>query len=167
MTRQEFIDYVTTWSDLLEFCYNENCYYCEDVYDSNQWNGCIDDEVGEIITNNNWREVLRILQEYDDLSGYDYYRKDDYGEWHELDDDDFDAYKDDVLEWGDNNDIWEEDEEEEEEEPRPKYVNPEETIPLELEDVSMDDLFMAGIEVLNTSQNTVSDDAELKDLLTA
>lgn len=165
MTRQEFIDDITTWGDLFDFCSDEGCYICDGIYDSDDWNSCIDDEVYEIARNNTWRVVLSILQDYDDQSGYDYHARNDYGEWHGLDDDDFDAYKDDVLEWGDNQDVW--GEEDEEEEPRPKYVNPEDTIPLELEDVSIDDLFMAGIKVLNTSQNTVSDEVELEDLLTA
>lgn len=38
--------------------------------------------------------------------------RDDYGEWSGLGDYEFNEYKDDVLEWADDQDIWEDDEEE-------------------------------------------------------
>ena len=89
MTRQEFIDNIQYWSELLEFCSDEGCNYCEDIYDSDQWNDSINDDVYEMARTSSWRTILDVLQGYDDLSGYDYYRRDDYGEWHGLDEDDF------------------------------------------------------------------------------
>ena len=64
----------------------------------------------------------------------------------DINDDDFENYKNDVLDWADNREVW--DEEEEEEDPE-LYVNPEDKIPVEAEDVSMDELFASGISALS------------------
>lgn len=165
MTRQEFIDNIQYWSELLEFCSDEGCNYCEDIYDSDQWNDSINDDVYEMAGTSSWRTILDVLQGYDDLSGYDYYRRDDYGEWHGLDEDDFSEYKYDVLGWGDDGEIWDEDEEEEE--PPVPYINPEDVTPLEAEDVSMNDLFLSGIEALKTKQDDDSTEADFNSLLSA
>lgn len=111
MTRQEFIDDVTSWWELLDFCNEEFCDYCDDIYSSD----ARDDEINEYdlddwARNYTWRQLLDILSELDD--GYEYYRKDEYGEWESLSDYDFDNYKDDVLRWADDNDVFEDDEEE-------------------------------------------------------
>ena len=164
MTRREFINDVQYWSDLLDFCSDEGCDYCEDVYSSDQWNDWIDDNMYDWARNNGWREILRILQDYDELTGYDYYRKDEYGDWYGLDDNDFESYKNDVLEYMDDNDYW--DEEEEEKPPAP-YVSPEDIAPLETEDISIDDLFLSGIEALKTSQDTGFNEADLNSLFSA
>lgn len=165
MTRQEFIDNIQYWSELLEFCSDEDCNYCEDIYDSDQWNDSINEDVYEMARTSSWRTILDVLQGYDDLSGYDYYRRDDYGEWHGLDEDDFSEYKYDVLGWGDDGEIWDEDEEEEE--PPVPYINPEDVTPLEAEDVSMNDLFLSGIEALKTKQDDDSTEADFNSLLSA
>lgn len=164
MTRQEFIDDIRYWSDLIDFCSDNGCDYCEDIYDSDAWNDYVNDDVAEMARNDGWRDILSVLQGYDEISGYDYYRRNDYGEWIGLDDDDFESYKDDVCEWMDNNDYWDE---EDEEEPPVSYVNPEDVTPLEAEDVSMDDLFLSGIEALKTKQNDDSTEADFNSLLSA
>lgn len=111
MTRQEFIDDVTSWWELLDFCEEESCDYCDNIYSSD----ARDDEINEYelddwARNYTWRQLLNILSDLDD--DYEYYRKDEYGEWESLDDYDFDNYKDDVLRWADDNDVFEDDEEE-------------------------------------------------------
>lgn len=164
MTRQEFIDNIHYWSELIEFCSDNGCDYCEDIYSSDAWNDYVDDDVAEMAGNDGWRVILDVLQGYDELSGYDYYRRNDYGEWIGLDDDDFESYKDDVCGWMDDNDYWDE---EDEEEPPVSYVNPEDVTPLEAEDVSMDDLFLSGIEALKTKQNEDSAEADFNSLLSA
>ena len=164
MTRREFIDNIHYWSELLDFCSDTGCDYCDDIYDAEQWNSCIDDDVYEMARNSSWRTILDVLQGYDELSGYDYYRRDDYGEWHGLDEDDLSSYKDDILNWGDDREIWDEDEEEE---PPVYYVNPEDVTPLEAEDISMDDLFLSGIEALKIKQNDDSTEADFNSLLSA
>ena len=164
MTRQEFIDDIYYWSELIDFCSDNGCDYCEDIYDSETWNDYVDDDVAEMAINYGWRDILSALQGYDEISGYDYYRRNDYGEWIGLDHDDFEALKDDVCGWMDDNDYWDE---EDEEEPPVSYVNPEDVTPLEAEDVSMDDLFLSGIEALKIKQNDDSTEADFNSLLSA
>lgn len=164
MTRQEFINNIHYWSELIEFCSDNGCNYCEDIYDSDAWNDYVNDDVAEMARNDGWRDIFGVLQVYDELYGYDYYRRNDYGEWIGLDGDDFESYKNDVCGWMDDNDYW--DEEDEEEHPV-SYVNPEDVTPLEAEDVSMDDLFLSGIEALKIKQNDDSPEADFNSLLSA
>ena len=146
MTRGEFINDIQYWSELIDFCWEINCYICEDIYDSEARDDYIDEDLSYIIDGATWRSVLDTLQDYERDSGYDYYYRDECGTFHGLDDDDFENYKNDVLDWADNREVW--DEEEEEEDPE-LYVNPEDKIPVEAEDVSMDELFASGISALS------------------
>ena len=118
MTRQEFIDDVTTWGELLNFCANEDCDLCEDIVDPGYVDEYVNDSLVDWACNNDWRSLLGILNNVDDNSGYDYYRYDDY-EYVPVDDDRdlFEEYKDSVLEWMDDNDYWPDGDEDEEEEP--------------------------------------------------
>ena len=153
MTRQEFIDDVQYWSELIDFCYEEGCYVCEDVYTSDQRDDRIDEDVSEMMRNNSWRTILDTLQTYDDQSGYEYYSLDGYGDWIGLDDDDLASYKDDVLEWMDNNGRWgdENDEDENDED---------DNIPTEAEDLSLNELFNAGVDVMQSCQQEGDKDIE-------
>lgn len=111
MTRQEFIDDVTSWSELIEFCGDNGCYCCEDVYDEYDRDSYINENLVDMARNaDNWESLKETLE--DITTGYDYYRRDDGGEWYGLDDSDFDDYKDDVLEWADDHDVFEDEEEE-------------------------------------------------------
>lgn len=143
MTRQEFIDDVTTWSELLSFCYDEDCTICEDVYSDDSKNEYYDEELVDMARNaGSWQELYDQLGDIPD--GYDYYIRDYYGEFRGADDDDFDSYKEDVLEWMDDRDYWEydDDDEDDEEEPvREEYADPEDVEPVEEEDVSIAELF--------------------------
>lgn len=113
MTRNQFIEEVNCWSELLGFCYDYDCSYCEDVYNEDSKNDYFDSELVEYAKNaEDWQDMLEYLQNIP--TGGDYYIKDDYDEWSEADDDDFDNYKDAVLEWGDNGEVWDEEEDEEE-----------------------------------------------------
>lgn len=111
MTRNQFIEEVNCWSELIDFCYDYECSYCDDVYDEDRKDEYFDSELVEYARNaESWQDMLEYLQ--DIPTGGDYYIRDDYDEWREADDDDFCSYKDDILEWGDNGDVWDEDEEE-------------------------------------------------------
>lgn len=112
MTRQDFIDGVTTWGELLDFCYNEDCDICEDIVDNDTMSEEIDEELYEVARERSWRDVRDLLNEIN--TDYDYYRRDGGLSYIPLDDSDFDDYKDDVIEWMDNNGYWEDDEEDEE-----------------------------------------------------
>ena len=111
-----------------------------------------------------WREILDTLQGYDGDSGYDYYLKNDYGEFEGLGIyEDFTSYKDDVLDWGDDNDIWDEDDEDEDEDEEPQpYIDPEDAIPLEIEDISIEELLSSNII---TAKITDYDDSDIRKLL--
>lgn len=136
MTRQEFIDDVTSWSELIEFCSYENLDYCNDVYDNESYNDEIDSELSERAEDDSWQDVRDWLSSLP--NGYDYYIKDDYGDWYAADDDDFDSRKDEVIECMDDGGYW--DEYDEEEEPE-EYIDPEDEVPVEKEDVSFAELF--------------------------
>ena len=94
MTRQEFIDDVTTWWELIDFCNNEGCDVCEYVYSSDVYDDLINEDLQEMVRHESWHSVYSWL---DNLpSGYDYY--DTYDDYVGLDDNwDFDRYKEDVL----------------------------------------------------------------------
>lgn len=149
MTRQEFIDNIDTVGELIDFCYEYDCDECEDIYSED----AMDDYINECLTdwarNNTWRDLMNILNDLP--TGYDYYRQDDYGDWQGVDDyGDFDDYKQRVLEWGDDNEVWDaEDEEEEEElEEEPTDPDPEE----EFEpDFSLSELYTSSVTVFQVS----------------
>lgn len=109
MTRQDFIDNINYWSELLDFCSDEDCDVCEDIYSEDARDDCIDEELVDMARNNNWRDMYNILDSIPD--GYDYYRQDNYGDWVGVDDE-FDDYKDQVLEWMDDGGYWDDEEDE-------------------------------------------------------
>lgn len=111
MTREEFIENVRSWNDLLQFCYDEDCDYCEDVYDEDAKDDYFNEDIVDMARDaEDWRDLYRQLE--DIPTGYDYYINGDYG-WRGADDRDFEEYKSDVLSWGDDNGVWDEDEEDE------------------------------------------------------
>lgn len=122
MTRQEFIDDIEDFDDLIEVCSDYGCSVCDDVYDSDQCDDWIDEHTEEWVENENWRDLRDMLTSIP--TGYDYYRVDGYDNIYGLGDEDFENYKAEVLEWVDGNALWDDDGEEEEpfddnEEPAP------------------------------------------------
>lgn len=129
MTRDEFINQITFWYELIDFCNDYGCDVCSGIYDDDQRNECIDDELVDMARHNTWEELRDILNNYD--TGYDYWYKDEYDGWVGLTDGDFDDYKDDVLSWADNSgDIWDEDEEQVTDEETIRWNNDVEEEPL-------------------------------------
>lgn len=63
MTRNDFLNDVTEWWELLDFCSDEGCNICEDIIDSDQ----LDED-----TNYSWRDIRDSLSEIP--TGYGYYR---------------------------------------------------------------------------------------------
>lgn len=113
MTRDEFIENVNGWSDLIDFCYDYDCNYCEDVYDDEQKDDYFNERLAEMAENaGSWRELKYDLNDIPD--DYDYYIRDEYGDWEGADDDDFDEYKDDILRWADDREVWDEEDDDEE-----------------------------------------------------
>lgn len=142
MTRAEFFENVTSWWDLKDFCSDEQCDICDDIYDE----GGRDDYINECLIdwarNDSWTELLSRLE--DIPTGYDYYRYDDYGEWEGLVDGDFDEIRDEVAEWMDDNGYWDDDEEEADDEDEEPIDDEEEEPPVEDEDCSLGELFAAS-----------------------
>ena len=119
MTRTEFQEDVTSWWDLVDFCRENDCYYCDDIYDDDSKDDYINSMLSDMARNADcWRDLLDTLEAVP--TGYDFYRKNEYDEFYEADDDDFDSYKQDVLEWGDDNDVWDPDEEDAEDDEEPE-----------------------------------------------
>ena len=145
MTRAEFFDNVTTWSELKDFCYDERCDILEDIYDEDGRDSYINDCLMDWARNDTWPELLARLE--DIPTGYEAYRY-NYGEWEGLDGADFRAIRDEVAEWVDEYSVWDDDEEEEavdEEDAPVEYVDQDDETPIEDEDCSFDELFVAGV----------------------
>lgn len=142
MTRNEFLNDVITFGELKDFCYDYDCTMLEDVYDEEGRDDYINECLMDWARDDSWQELYSRLDGIP--TGYDWYRYDDYGEWCGLDDGDFEEYKDDVLEWGDDNDIWDEDEEEDDTDIFAEEIDAdmadEEDEPVEDEDFSVDAL---------------------------
>ena len=147
MTRQEFIDDVTTWWELIDFCNDEGCDICEYVYSSDVYDDLINEDLQEMVKHESWQSIYDWLEDLP--SGYDYY--DTYDDYVGLDNNwDFDRYKEDVLEWADNDGtIWDEPEEEEEEEELDDEFDEEDEE--ELEEINYNEFFDEDFEKTQSS----------------
>ena len=141
MTRDYFVNEVTTWGELQEFCADEGCYACDDIIYCDSLDEYITEDITDAIRHDTWTEIRDALNEIN--SGYEYYVCRGSLNYEGIDDD-FDYYKEEVLEWADNRDVWDEPEEEPDEvfheadedcnEPEPQDE------PLEDEDFSVGEL---------------------------
>ena len=115
MTRQEFMDNVTCWYDLIDFCNEQGCDVCEDVVDEDLRDEYLNDYVHSLSDYTSWWEVYETLENVP--GGYTYYRYVSSTEFEGLDDyEDFDCYKADTLRWAESNGVFDEEDEEEEDE---------------------------------------------------
>lgn len=128
MTRAEFIDTVNEWWELIDFCSDENCDICNDIYSDDERDDYINQRLSDIAGNaGDWRSLRDEL--YDITTGYDYYLYNDWTDWIGLTDEDFEDYKQQVLLWMDNGDWWEDEDDEEdwfEDEPIPSDIDTQE-----------------------------------------
>lgn len=161
MTRNYFLDYVTDWSELIEFCREQDCDVCEDIIDEDELDEYVDSDISN--TDYGWRRIRDFLDEIP--TGYDYYRYDGTFDYVGLDAADFEDYKNRVLDWMDSDDLWEPEEGEDEGEDfdpdydffspgeeEPKTDEPEEP-PVEEEDFSVSDLMcMCSAELVTIRQ---------------
>ena len=152
MKRSYFVDNVTTWWELQDFCSDERCDICDEIIDSCGYDDYINEKLVDLAGDYSWTELRDILNEYYDNSGYEYYAYSDYnGEYVGVDDLDFERYKSEVLDWADESEVWEP---EDDEEPESEYeapekvkpeVDPEDLEPVPEEDCSFADMFSAGL----------------------
>jgi len=114
MTRQEFVDGVTEWYELMEFCQDYGIEVCDDVIDEEDYESNVEDDICD--RDCGWstlRDCLNDLPEGD----YSYYHRNGWLDYEGLDEyGDFRAYKQDVLDWMDHYGEWDEEEEDEEDE---------------------------------------------------
>lgn len=112
MTRSYFLDCVTEWGELIELCREYDCDICEDIIDDDGLNEYVDSDISN--TDYGWRSIRDLLA--DIPTGYDYYRCDGSFDYVGLDDSDFEDYKSRVLDWMDEDDLWESEEDDDEDE---------------------------------------------------
>lgn len=136
MTRRDFIDCVNDFYDLIEFCNDNGCEICEDLYDDDSYDDAIEEDIRDSIGDYSWRDFRDYLQSLP--TGYDWYRRDGSFDYVGVDHD-FEEYKADVLRWADEEEVWDEDEEDEEEE-----EDDDDDLDFEESDISMEDMMKAG-----------------------
>lgn len=147
MTRQEFLEESQQWDwdDLINFCNEMGCSLCEDVYDEDARDECIDSRLEDLVYNEGWREIKNYLDDIPD--GSDYYERDDWDDWCCLDGDDLEDRISDVVDWMDRNGLWDDEYDEEEEEEccdgTPFTEDEEDETPIEDEDIPISELLIA------------------------
>lgn len=152
MTRDEFLDGINYFSELIDFCQEYGCDYCDDALDEDARDEEIKYELEEYGSDYSWQDIRDYL--YDIPTGYDYYRRNGIFDYEGLDDTDFESYKDDVYDWAVDNDCFDDDEEEEGEyEEYDEYAfssdpEPEDEEPVEDEDFPIDDLMNMSVDML-------------------
>lgn len=109
MTRREFVEDVTTFWELIEFCQNEGIAVCDDIMDADYADDVLNEKLREF---DDWKDAVEYLR--DIPQGCEYYCVDGYGNYEDADGM-FDDYKEDVLDVMDDLDRWDEDDEDDEE----------------------------------------------------
>jgi len=147
MTRSYFVENITTWRELLEFCSDNDLGTCRDIMTEDERDEDVDNSISEYVSQNGWRVLLEVLDNIP--CGY-YFRKTGDLQYDSLDDDDFENYKDDVLYDADYDEIWDEEAEEEEEteaETENEEPDPEDSSPLEAESIAIADVIGSAAEM--------------------
>lgn len=142
MTRQEFIDNVENIDELREFC-DEIDYDLEGVYTEEDRDERILDEVSDMVHDCNWYDIRNFLD--NQPTGYDFYYCDDWNEWEGRNYTDIDDFKNAVLEYCDDNGLFDEEEEEEIEEFEEDEEDDEEPVELGCD---MNDFFNSGNDTM-------------------
>lgn len=98
MTRSEFINGVTTWRELLDFCYENDCNICDSIIPHDELGDYISDDLHNYAYEFDWREISAWLDNIYTSSLY-YYHSGCFE--YEPADTAFDDYKNEVLSWCD------------------------------------------------------------------
>lgn len=122
MTRDEFMDNINDFSELLEFCSDEDCEICADIYRDDDYDREVEDDIAN--AGYGWRALRDYLSDLP--TGYDYYRRNGSFDYDGLDDRDFEDYKSEVAAWMDDGGWWDEDEPEDDWEPEEEPFEEEE-----------------------------------------
>lgn len=153
MTREEFIQDVNSVSELLDFCWHYNCECCNDIISEETRDERIDDDVVQIARDSGWQDAYDWLSRIRDTTGYDYYI-DDGDEYRPLWDDEFDYYKEEVLEWADMcGDVFDEEEPDDDEEEQTQPEEPqEEEFVIEDEDCTVQEMIFSAFVVKQSAE---------------
>ena len=94
MTRNEFINDIDTWWDLIDFCREEDCDVCEDVISDDDLSDYIEEDIENAAHDGmSWQEIRDRLNDLD--TSYDYYVNDGYMIYNGLDNEDADCLPED------------------------------------------------------------------------
>lgn len=104
MTRQEFIDGITTWHELIEFCRAHDMITCDDIIHHNALQQNIAEDMVLHGDQFDWTDIRAWLDDIDADAAY-YCRASSF-EYEALDDGDFDDYKDYALDEADEIGLW-------------------------------------------------------------
>ena len=111
MTREEFIEDICSFGDLREFCWDNRLSSMDYIKDADEIDEYIDELLYEFARTDGWQDIRRWLNDIDD--SYDWYDTEDgivgLTQW------DFDEYKERVLQEGDGDEIWDDEEDGEDE----------------------------------------------------
>lgn len=110
--RSDFINNVTDWRDIIEFCVNNDLDIPTTLYDNDELNDYIEENLEELARNYYWTEVLEVLQNIP--QGFDFYIKeeDSLMEFSPARQSDFNLIKNEILEHMDDINGWDEGEQE-------------------------------------------------------
>lgn len=148
MRRQDFYDEVTTWDELISFCNDYALDTCEDIYDRDELDSVLTDEIKNYITNHWWKDLRDVLNDipYD----YEYYYREGDIKYRYVDDE-LNDFQDYVVEEMDRRGFWDEDEEE---------LPAADTTPIEEEPLSIDELISASqAQILTISTESLKGNA--------
>lgn len=112
MTRQEFVDNVTTAEELVEFCYDNDLDQCSSWISGDDLDGRICEVIRDMTHDETWDRIRDYLNGIEE--GYDYYDADD--DFRAIDDDDVENIRDQILDFFEFDDGEDEDAEFEEDE---------------------------------------------------
>lgn len=154
MKRSEFIENIDSWWELKDVNDDFGCGILDDFMDAEARDEDIDDVLMDLARNNTWRDMYSILARYYDESGYDYYLYDTrYGEYRGIDEDDFDEYKQQILEWVDTNGEWDPEEDTEYVLPNDTVFTEDNDVPVPDEDCSIVDMFTYSMSCIGTAED--------------
>lgn len=106
MTRAEF-ESIEEWYDLIDFCDEIGCRACQDIYDEAGYNNHVDDAASDYLRYYSWYELRDKLRDLPTDCEY-YYKLDEF-DWEDADyGDTFDNIKDEVLDFCNENELWDE-----------------------------------------------------------
>ena len=167
MTRQEFIDSIDFWHELIDFCNDMECDICEEIVNGDDLEERIREDFNNYGSEYPWTDIRGWLN--DIVEGHDYYLRNGSFEYEYLCDEDFDDYKESVIEWMDRNNMW--DDAEDEWEATDEDISSEESAIIEddeevpQEDISMSDLFNVcngALRAIKESETRAAEEEEAK-----